>query len=382
MKLKFVVSTLSAFFVALASIPAQADMVTDAHGNVGYSTAAECDAAVHDGSAKFYQPFTQHKPLIRKGEKGVQPARIRNLGAEYKYGACDMGVGKKLNREGVSAALQGRYIPFSPDMPINAYSDATGAIVRVTMAQCDNWFSGNAPRPVAAPKPKPAPAPKPPVVTKPVRPPVVIPTPIVTPPSKTESGVRPYVFGTVGALHDGWKFTNGAVDPVDTQKSQKTNVAGQVGLGVQINPVLGVEAFYQNGAKHKYQTKNITGYQSDKRLSLQNQTFGARFTVGGNVTEKARLFAKAGVAGVKHRAKNHETDILQISNKVRARPTAGIGFTYDFNDHLAFRTDYDHVFKRNLKKNARNELIRSVNKNDRLQFKGSNYLGAGLQYKF
>ncbi len=33
---------------------------TDRHGNVGYTTAAECDAAVGAGTAKFYEPFTDH----------------------------------------------------------------------------------------------------------------------------------------------------------------------------------------------------------------------------------------------------------------------------------------------------------------------------------
>jgi hypothetical protein len=42
-----------------------AAMHTDSHGNVGYDTAAECDAAVTAGSAKFYQSFTEHPPLNR-----------------------------------------------------------------------------------------------------------------------------------------------------------------------------------------------------------------------------------------------------------------------------------------------------------------------------
>ena len=38
---------------------------TDRHGNVGYLTAAQCDAAVTSGTAKFYEPFTDHPPLQR-----------------------------------------------------------------------------------------------------------------------------------------------------------------------------------------------------------------------------------------------------------------------------------------------------------------------------
>ena len=37
---------------------AQAGMVTDQHGNVGYDSAAECDAAVQAGTARFYRPVT------------------------------------------------------------------------------------------------------------------------------------------------------------------------------------------------------------------------------------------------------------------------------------------------------------------------------------
>jgi hypothetical protein len=53
----------SASMVLAAS--AQAGMATDNHGNVAYDTAAECDAAVAAGSAKFYEPFTHQPPLKR-----------------------------------------------------------------------------------------------------------------------------------------------------------------------------------------------------------------------------------------------------------------------------------------------------------------------------
>lgn len=144
--------------VATAS---QAAMRTDQHGNVGYDTAAECDAAVTSGSAKFYQPFTNHEPLMRAGESSVKAASLKDLvaakdaakslgydAASYAKGACDIGVGRSQGRDGVSPALIGKYIPYSPDMSINAYHDSQGQIVRAMMKQCDNNFAKNLPRPV------------------------------------------------------------------------------------------------------------------------------------------------------------------------------------------------------------------------------------------
>ena len=63
-----------------------------------------------------------------------------------------------MGRDGVSKALQGKYIPFSPDMQVNVYLDASGKPTRASMQQCDNWFSGNAPRAVPLP-PERAPEP-------------------------------------------------------------------------------------------------------------------------------------------------------------------------------------------------------------------------------
>ncbi len=126
---------------------AHAGMVTDAHGNVGYDSAAECDAAVNAGTAKFYQSFT-HKPQLKRA--GEVDAKVTKLGelAGYTKGACDMGVGHRESRDGVSRQLIGKYVPFSPDMSVNAYLDAKGEVVRATMQQCDNNFKGDLPRPV------------------------------------------------------------------------------------------------------------------------------------------------------------------------------------------------------------------------------------------
>ncbi len=148
----------SSIFAAMA---ANAVAVKDSNGNVGYTTAAECDAAVAAGSAKFYQPFTEHPPLQRAGEASVKQLKLSDLvsatdaasglgynATEYAKGACDIGVGRSNGRDGVSRALIGKYIPFSPAMPVNVYFDAQNKVVRATMLQCDNNFSRNLPRPV------------------------------------------------------------------------------------------------------------------------------------------------------------------------------------------------------------------------------------------
>ena len=122
---------------------------TDRQGNVGYSTAAECDAAVAAGSAKFYEPFTDHPPLKRDGEVAVKQGKLSDAGLQYGQGACDLGVGRSQGRDGVSGPLIGKFVPYSPDMPINLYSNAAGKVIRVTMQKCDNNFGDNFPRPIA-----------------------------------------------------------------------------------------------------------------------------------------------------------------------------------------------------------------------------------------
>jgi hypothetical protein len=51
--------------VLVLASPVIAVQTVDQHGNVGYDTAEECDAAVASGKAKFYEPFTSHPPLKR-----------------------------------------------------------------------------------------------------------------------------------------------------------------------------------------------------------------------------------------------------------------------------------------------------------------------------
>lgn len=149
---------------AVISIPAQAAIHYDSHGNVGYDTLAECQTAIQSGTARFYKPVTSDQPILRGSEVSVGTARLGNLAPEYSRGTCDIGTSGRNGRDGVAKAIQGKYVPYSPDMLINQYSDVSGNITRVTMGQCDNWFSGPLPQgmPVVAdPVPIPAPIPQP-----------------------------------------------------------------------------------------------------------------------------------------------------------------------------------------------------------------------------
>jgi hypothetical protein len=165
-----------------------AGMASDAHGNVGYDSAAECSAAVNAGTAKFYKPYTHKRSLLRAGEKRVQVMPLKELinpqnTAKYTQGACDVGVGRKAGRDGVAKILQGKYVPYSPDMLVNVYFSKQDVPVRATMSQCDNRFGGAMPSPtLAAPvAAKPAPTqtsvvtPKPtPAVVAPVAKPATV----------------------------------------------------------------------------------------------------------------------------------------------------------------------------------------------------------------
>ena len=137
---------------AFCALQSMAAIHTDKNGNVGYDSLGECEAAVTSGSAKFYTPFTSHPPLQRAGETDVKQTTLQALtNADYKRGSCDVGVGRSGGRDGVTAKLIGKYIPYAPTMPVNAYFDASGKLVRATMLQCDNNFSGAFPRPLGAP---------------------------------------------------------------------------------------------------------------------------------------------------------------------------------------------------------------------------------------
>lgn len=138
--------------LSLCTLQAFAATRTDQNGNVGYDTLAECEAAIQAGTAKYYQPFTSHPPLKRAGEATVRATTLKEISnADYTKGSCDVGVGRSQGRDGVSVPLIGKYVPYAPSMPVNAYMDSAGKTVRVTMQQCDNNFSGAFPRPLGAP---------------------------------------------------------------------------------------------------------------------------------------------------------------------------------------------------------------------------------------
>ncbi len=399
MKTMKIVSTAVVLSAAFASFSAKADMVTDAHGNVGYDTAAECDAAVANGTARFYTPFTHKAPLKRKGEAKVQTATLKDLGEQYARGACDVGVGRRMGREGVSTALQGKFIPFSPEMPINVYTDRAGNAVRVTMAQCDNWFSGSAPRPVGVVAPVA-------VNTQPSEPEITSTAPVVVPAVAAAFGAKPYVFGTLGALDAGVKANRNISGVEGVSNDRDTRFAGQVGFGVQFNPWLGAELFYTGSAPHKFETNadisNLVtpanaaaaGISTTQNYVTETQqhTYGGRLTLGHNFTDKFRLFGKAGVAGTTMKITEvtggesssipavnavltnlHSTVKGRLENQkgTFARPTAGIGATYNVTDKLAVRGDYDHYFKKDYEHNGHEYTA-----------KGFNYVGVGVQYNF
>ena len=174
------ISSLSLLALGVAvSVPTQAAIHYDPHGNVGYDTLAECQTAIQSGTAKFYNPTSIHKPMLRDSEVSVGTDRLGNLAPQYSKGTCDIGTEWRDGRDGVAQAIQGKYVPYSPDMVINQYLDASGNITRVSMGQCDNWFSGYMPQgmPVASvitPVPQP-------VVAAPV--PVPIPQPVALVPT-------------------------------------------------------------------------------------------------------------------------------------------------------------------------------------------------------
>lgn len=162
MKLSVLTGAVMTAGLIMAAGSANAAMKTDGHGNVGYDTYEECVAAIQDGSAKYYTPYTYQQPKRQAGEASVKKMRLsdvvipthiingQSLKADhYKGGACDLGVGQSNGRYGVSGALVGKYVPIAADMPVNVYLDKKGNPVRVTMQQCDNHFSSKFPMPVA-----------------------------------------------------------------------------------------------------------------------------------------------------------------------------------------------------------------------------------------
>lgn len=342
----------------LVSAQTYAAMTTDARGNTAYDTAAECDAAVQNGTARFYVPEAKNKPMRQKGEKSVKTSRISDLGEQYRLGACDIGVGKiKGGRVGVDRKLQGKYVPYSPSMPLNSYLDASGNVVRVSMLGCDNRFSSAMPRAVSIPAPPPPPPPPPVVVAPPppppppvvVAPPMPAPMPVVVapapPPPPPPVVLTRYVFGMVAAQND-------AICHVDGGNA--TLLVGQVGAGMNFTAMLGGEIYAQAAKSHTYSGTNSPGTSNTSAI-------GARLTIGTQLSSQTRVFAKVGAAYV-----NHE---LGNDSKSEARPTLGVGITYDLTPRLSLRGDADMSFKR-----AKNQVHPA--------WTDDKFVGLGLQYRF
>lgn len=336
-----------------SSAVAQTATVQDRQGNVGYATAEACDAAVQSGKASFYRPVTRQTPKRRAGETAVSGTTLAELGSQYALGACDMGAGHTQGRGGVSKALQGKWIAYSPSMKINAYKAKDGKVVRVTMQQCDNNFAAAFPRAVPAPAPKvaapvaaPAPAPVP-VVAAPAPAPAVAPAPVVVPKAAVVTAF-PYVFGTLGAQRD--LLGNAPILGVAQHDDHDSKLGLQAGAGYQFNPTWGAEAFIQGGGEHKY----------ENTLESKVSALGLRATAGTNLTEATRVFGKLGVARVKHTVAGESAS--------QTRPTLGLGVQHALNQNLAVRADFDHY----LKKSA----------DGATNWKALNYIGVGLQYSF
>lgn len=331
----------------LVMVQAHAGMVQDANGNVGYDTAAECDAAVQGGKVRFYSPMTKMPALKRKGEKSVSVSTLGEAGAQYKLGACDVGVARGDKRNGVSAKLVGKYVPFSASMPVNAYKDASGSVVRLSMAQCDNRFSANMPRPVPMPAPKVVAAPAPVVVAAAPAPAPVVAAPVAAPKAAPVMApafrMTPYLFGTVGVQRD--LVGNAPIAPFGAQADDHAHkLALQGGAGVQVTPVFGAEVFAQGGSELAF----------ENGVSTKTRALGLRATAGYDLNSAVRLFGKLGFARVTHTGGTNET-----------RPTLGLGVSYDISNKLAVRGDFDHF----VKKSGSN-------------WKALNYVGVGLQYNF
>ena len=162
MKINVLATAIVGTSVAVFASSANAAVVTDNHGNVGYDSYEECVTAVKNGSAKFYTPYTYQNPKRQAGETSVKKMRLSEVmipqniansdgmsAADYSAGACDLGVGQSNGRYGVSGALVGKYVPIAPDMPVNVYMNSAGEPVRLSMQQCDNHFGDKFPTPIA-----------------------------------------------------------------------------------------------------------------------------------------------------------------------------------------------------------------------------------------
>lgn len=178
----------------------------------------------------------------------------------------------------------------------------------------------------------------------------------------TAARMTPYFFGLLGTAHD--SVIHIAGDPGQSVGASDSRTALQLGAGMQFNELLGVEGFVQGGKRHGY-------VAASGQLQAQAvRTFGARLTLGGDVTDRLRLFGKAGLARVVHsgRAQWGAAAEGQGYSNRQSRALLGFGLTYRLTDRLALRADADHVFQR------RNDTDTGWGNLD--------YFGLGLQYRY
>jgi opacity protein-like surface antigen len=256
-----------------------------------------------------------------------------------------VGVGRSKGRNGVSATLRGKYVPFSPDMAVNVYADATGQTVRVSMAQCDNRFSDVMPRPVPVPVAA-APVAAPVVVAPaPAPAPVAAPAPAPMVEAAPASRMTPYLFGTIGAQRD--LVGNAAIGGIAQHDDHDSKLALQGGVGYQFGDLFGAELFAQGGKELSF----------ENGTSAKTRALGLRGTVGTDLGDAVRLFGKLGVARVTHSG--------DFASQSETRPTVGLGMTFAINENLLVRGDFDHFVKKSSS-----------------SWKAVNYVGVGLQYNF
>ena len=174
--------------------------------------------------------------------------------------------------------------------------------------------------------------------------------------------MTPYLFGSLGTARD--SVIHVAGDPAQSVGASDSQTALQLGAGMQFNELLGAEGFAQGGQRHGYVAAN-------GQLQAQAvRTFGARLTLGADVTDRLRLFGKAGLARVIHSGRAQwgaATEGQNYSNR-QTRSLLGLGMTYRLTDRLAVRADADHIFQR------RNDLDTGWGNLD--------FFGLGLQYTY
>jgi predicted porin len=180
----------------------------------------------------------------------------------------------------------------------------------------------------------PAPMPAPVVVV------VQQPVPAMTP----APAMKPYIFGLLAAQND-------AICHVDGDNA--TLLVGQIGAGMNFNAMFGGEIYAQAAKSHTY-NRTTPGTSNTSAV-------GARLTMGTQLTPQSRVFAKLGAAYVNHK--------FGSDTKSEARPTLGVGFTYDLTPALSLRGDADMSFKRS--KNQPHPA-----------WGDDKFVGLGLQYKF